>query len=63
MSKKDIIIELEEDRDGSGRYRVTRLVNTVDYNIRQTLSKDVVKTLCATENTKVVIKPNRTQKG
>ena len=60
---KDIIIELEEDRYDSSRYRVVRLVNTVDYNIRQTLSKATVKTLCDGEGTKIVIKPNRNQKG
>lgn len=62
MSKKDIVIELEEDRYDSSKYRITRLVNTVDYKIRQSLSKKAVEGLCNTEGTKIVIKPNRNQK-
>lgn len=64
MNHKKVIIELEEVYQASPRrYRVTRLTNTVEFDIRQTISKEEAQTLISRDHTKVVVKPNRHQKS
>lgn len=62
---KETIIELEEvyQSHNPRLYRVTRLTNTVEFRIRETMPQDKVQELIDRDHTKVVVKPNRQQKG
>ncbi len=63
MSDKQVVIELEELSHDNLKYKVTRLVNTVDYTIGQILMRQEVKDLITHKpQIKTVVKPNRKQK-